>query len=636
MTARLKKEFRGLLLPWAVLAAAGALLAVLVCFRASGPAREVTEFFAGLTVFAGCVGFGFLAASPFGSEYQQRTMPLLLAQPVERFRLWIEKHLALVTAGVIHGLSWIVFGLLNFGIARMRSMGTELDVGDWNGLWLAGAVALATICSAGFWAMVARSTIGGAGVSVVFQFLTTLIVTAVLHKVYGDALEFNAPVVTRIIVIGGLVYSGVFLLLSWWKFARLELRDLIVGEGIELSGAVVRGRWWSKWLVCRAQGNSLNLMRKELRLQKPIFIIAVVFTGCWLLTMGLEALWPDKGFEEFLSVLLCFYVPLALILAGCLTIGEEKTLGVAVWQLTWPVSARRLWAVKLGAANITGLALGFVLPCVLGLWTLAALPVAPGLDWPTPGKLGFMLLLAWVTVLVNFWAGTLVTNTVRAALLTLSAWAIGSGCVALGTWSATELSGPEGGLQSGLLIGIMTHFQLSPIPLVYAASPLMWLGVTLVGGLFVILLLKQSLNHFRWAQQPREVLVRQAFMLGILLLVTGFWASDFLSSAEGLDRSQPVTELQQGLSHFSSKHSLWNTQGVRTVTLDELRQETADLSPTTEAWLKGAAITCRSVGNGFSLPGIKAWWATFGVHVRFPNGEVYEFSYVVPVPPKPE
>lgn len=620
MSTRLCKEFRGLLLPWVVLAAAGALLPVFVS-PGSGSGGEVRGFFAGLTMFAGCVSFGLLAASPFGSEYQQHTMPLLLAQPVERFRLWTEKHLALVVAliaaGVICGLNCILFGLLNSGIARMWS---QLDAGDWTGLCLAGAVVLATVCSTGFWATMTRSTIGGAGVSVIFQTFTGLIVAAILHKIYGDGLAFKSHVITGVILIGGLVYSGVFLLLSWRKFARLELRDLGFGEGIELSGAALRGRWWSKWLVCRAQGNVLNLMRKELRLQKVLFIIGALFTGCWLLTMGLDALWPERGFKEFLSVLLCFYVPLALILAGCLTIGEEKTLGVAGWHLTWPVSARRLWAVKLGAANITGLALGFVLPCLLGLWALATEPVAPALDGLTPGKLGFMLLLAWVTVLVNFWAGTLVTNTVRAALLTLGAWAVGSGCIALGTWSADALAGPAGGFQSGLLTGIMTHFQLSPIPLVDAASPLMWLGVTLAGGLFVVLLLKQSLSHFRWAQEPREILVRQAFILAFLLLVSAFWASDFLSSAEGLYRSQPVTELDSAMSTFAARSALERQMINRSVTPAELEQ-VSQLSPATKRWIRNSSITCRA-GKVFSSG------LLYSAIITFPNGRQYEFAFI--------
>src|SRR5439155_6164806 len=114
------------------------------------------------------------------------------------------------------------------------------------------------------------------------------------------------------------------------------------------------------WLRCRPQGAALNLIRKELRLQKPLFLIAVVFALCWFVALGLWFIQPatHELFETVLTVLAVFYAPLIALLAGCVSLGEEKALGLTAWHLTLPVSAWKQWLAKLGVSSAIWLALG--------------------------------------------------------------------------------------------------------------------------------------------------------------------------------------------------------------------------------------------------------------------------------------
>src|SRR6266487_3077 len=100
MNKRFAKEFRSLLLPWSVAAVAAALLPLLVLAN-EGAIRwlhDLWSFLIGCVLFVLCASIPLLAAMSFGAEYQQRTLPLLLAQPCERSRLWNEKMLALLVA----------------------------------------------------------------------------------------------------------------------------------------------------------------------------------------------------------------------------------------------------------------------------------------------------------------------------------------------------------------------------------------------------------------------------------------------------------------------------------------------------------------------------------------------------------
>src|ERR1041385_4307910 len=189
MNASLKKEFRALLLPWAVGAMASLLIAFfLLCnegfFR--GMHSNAWPFLIKCALFVASACIPILAAMSFGTEYQQRTLPLLLAQPCERSRQWAEKLLVLAVAAFIVALICPVIVLaavvVHSPITPLRHL-TDPEI--LQSTLIVIALIVTTICSTGYWTMVARSIIGGIAFSLYVQFMVGVIVGFGLYRIYG-------------------------------------------------------------------------------------------------------------------------------------------------------------------------------------------------------------------------------------------------------------------------------------------------------------------------------------------------------------------------------------------------------------------------------------------------------------------
>src|SRR4051812_47340715 len=95
MHARLIKETRSLLPTFAVI-----LLSITVPYIIWG--QDAVLFSLAMLV----LGSVTMGAIPFGNEFQHRTLPMLLSQPVKRAMLWREKMLVMGT-GIL--LFWMAF-----------------------------------------------------------------------------------------------------------------------------------------------------------------------------------------------------------------------------------------------------------------------------------------------------------------------------------------------------------------------------------------------------------------------------------------------------------------------------------------------------------------------------------------------
>src|SRR6267142_147691 len=86
MNLQVIKEFRALLFPWSV-AMTTAILMPLANFLVTVRVVEggaFVSFVLGLVVFVFYSSLLAIAASPFGTEFHYRTLPLLVSQPIPR------------------------------------------------------------------------------------------------------------------------------------------------------------------------------------------------------------------------------------------------------------------------------------------------------------------------------------------------------------------------------------------------------------------------------------------------------------------------------------------------------------------------------------------------------------------------
>ena len=574
MNLRLIKEFRAVWLPWAA-----GLVACLVMLD-----HRAQQFAA----VAGVACAALLAAMSMGNEFHQGTFALLLSQPCPRRDLWREKLLVLAALAGTLGLLmfWVIAGSevsgVPYVVLRFFFVAVVCSVPLWTlvarsiigGLLftlggtllllllmclasagyggpgapdavMPGVFFVAVVCTAPLWTLVARSIIGGMVFSLAGALVLLLLTTYLgVEKLFGPRFPNGIPdnVYACAWSIVGLSYSGVCLLAGWRKFARLELKDAILGESAILSTAAVReGRWWN-WLRMRPTGSLLNLVRKELRLQKPVFVVAAVFSVCWLAVTGLHQWGPEHGYEglyEELRILLpVVYIPLVLAVAAAISLGEERTLGLAAWHLTLPVSARRQWLLKLAVGAAVAIGLGLVLPGLVGWATLpefrAGLHQAAQEPFMSHGNVTGLLAevssigtALWLFFVLSFWAATLLGNTVRAvstALLGVGALWL---CLVLSAWLANRM----GGLQTDLLRNIIWWLQLEPG--VYRGEAIreamIW-GPVVAGLVLSLVALAQSLVLFRRAQVQRGAVVRSAGLLLAIAFLAAFWWVDFQES----------------------------------------------------------------------------------------------------------
>lgn len=437
MNLQLSKELRALLLPWSV-AAGAAVLLPLANFLAAAHWMDggtFFEFVLGNVMFAFFTGLLAVAALPFGTEFQCRTLPLLLSQPIARSRMWKDK---LVAGSLSIGIALLLLVLFSFLAQQVFPSVFRIVVSKPPGVTSEGEIALAacalllpTLGSAGYWTLVAGSTLGG----MVFTASAQLVVAGLLGFA-AERLGLSVPVQVAGVVAASCIYGAFFFWLTWRKISQLEVAQ----EGGTGSKSLVARGWRLDWLRCRPTTALLNLVRKEIQLQKPLFIIAGIVCAFWLLSYTLLILQPSRtNFAEVVFALtIGFYIPLTALLAGTVTLGEEKYLGLPAWSLTLPISIRRQWAVKLASGFLTWVILGLVLPFALShlggaISGLRAFNEMDPDSWLTFG------LFTTALYAISFWAMTLFSNMVRAIIASIGMMALLCGAVALAVWIVIQL-----------------------------------------------------------------------------------------------------------------------------------------------------------------------------------------------------
>ena len=308
------KDLRTLVWPAAMILAATILPLAWEANAGGSSAPDGWSLHVAMAAFV--LGTALLVALPFGAEFQQRTLVLLLSQPVTRGKVWTQKWGVLVA--VLLALLLVQYVTLPGGTAAAR-----LDVR------VITFVALMA-CSGPFWTLVAGSTLGGAVFSLAVLLLVEMTAFVSIGYVAGAdvALFANHP---GLVVIRA-AYAGLTLVLGWRMFARFE-----VTEGGDRLGTQSIGFLRAfEILRSRPHGAVANLVRKELRLQQPTVLIAGVFIACWLAALLVLALSPERPDVAYvvLTVLLVSYVPLSLIVASTISIGEDTSLGIDAWHLT--------------------------------------------------------------------------------------------------------------------------------------------------------------------------------------------------------------------------------------------------------------------------------------------------------------
>ncbi|MDR3675687.1 MAG: hypothetical protein P4N24_09370 [Acidobacteriota bacterium] len=388
---RIVKEGRALFWPWCAVTLAGAL-----------PLLHPPDAIAWITPFAFFLGIPLLAALSYGNEFQHQTFSLLLSQPVSRREIWWEKLVAM--------LLLVALALLVFVLSSATHLIWEVTESfEYAGAWTIGIVASAT-----FWTLLSRSTVGGVILNI------TVHAFAILLWSYWSSGTPSGSADTTFASLIALIfwcYVGVMLWLGWRQLARLQATGTMAGDDLIVAGPDVMPRAFAAWFRCRPRGATLNLIRKELRLLRPVWLFSLLSALGWTALTAVELLHQRKPADAFPVASLVVGVSCAVIiaiLAGSMSLGEEKTSGRHAWHMTLPVSAWRQWLVKLLTALFVGVVCAGLLPLLLlggGRLLLGARFLGVDADFPWFWLCAMLLLCA-----ASFWCACAASGTVSAVL----------------------------------------------------------------------------------------------------------------------------------------------------------------------------------------------------------------------------
>lgn len=593
MNASLAKEIRPLILPALViaLAAAGYFLPRL------NPAllhRDVFNLLIGLSGFAFAIGVLVLAALPMGLELNERTLSLLLSQPVDRKRLWMTKlaaaTLSIVVVSLFHGV--------------LSALAGQLTIFQFV---LYAAFVGTAVCSVGYYTLAARSVTVGIATAVGTPWTIALLVHLLVYELLGVKVRLTEAETLLLGVGACFVYSVVFLWLGWRQFAALELRDTVASRGAEIPPALV-----PRQLAClirsRPTGAIANVIRKEISLHKPVFLVTAIFAACWLVTIALMILHPpwQRNLETVLHGLTGAQVILMAFLTGCVALGDDKSLGTAAWHLILPISARTQWVIKLFVAFAMLVAMTLVVPALLAALTLFKAQVGI-LAIGKQGILTFTIICI-VLFIISFWSASLTPNTIRAALTAIGALVGLASCITLSAWVSHVVF--ESGLQTGLVAKLLAPYNSLPTPISIGILKSKYAAAVVATVVIVVLLvaLIQSAALFRHIQPGRRRIATSCFVLAATTFISASWGWDLAKSVQSLYYVD--FEIGTSIAWLPDYQSRRATGETWQIDPDDLTQ-TGQLSEFTSDWLKNSSISV-----SLSLPEATA-------KIVRPNGELF-------------
>jgi hypothetical protein len=516
-TTRMLKEARPLFWPWCAVILAVAL-----------PLARPFYWALGVWQIGWFLGVPLLAALVFGNEFQHRTISLLLSQPVGRTKIWGEKltvaFVAILSAALVSALS------LRLAAAQFDPVVFKLF-----GAWI-----VATAASAAFWTLLTRSALGGVVLNVVINSFGMVLWGNAAHSLRDTGYEWatNTPVGS----VAVLLYAGAMLWLGWRKLARFQATGAIVGDDLLTAGPKVMPSALAEYFCARPTGLVLNLIRKELRLLRPVWLITLLAALSWA-CLTLLGLWHGRGYSpRFETIVVSMTVITTLmiaVLAGTFSLGEEKTSGTHAWHLTLPAPAALQWSVKLCTALVAGvvgaglmptLALDRFVPQQLMVMNFRAVWI------PDVNLVARWTVLAAAITLLAFWCACAADGTVAAVFWVFPA-AIALGSAAhyacqfggkLGTGVLSWHSNPFVNLRVAWAVYRLEsdhHFRV----LRWMTSPAF--NATFIGLPALIFLLVQSYRLFHTQLQggTRRV-VRNLLLLVLCVCFCSLSVSIFTSS----------------------------------------------------------------------------------------------------------
>lgn len=532
MSALVKKEIRLLLPGW--LAVLGLVVVLPGLFwEAPDDAFPVMS----VAVF---LGFMILSVDSFGREFSLGTFASLMAQPMERRRIWqIKLKTLFLAAGLIFTAYFVSLEILYHHALKVPVWGAnpKTIAADFKNALAAGVAGAFVAMAGGLWtALLLRQTAAAFWITFLTPLGALTLIAFFLPGKLADNNDFLVPLFYTL--------AGLYTVFGFWLAHRLFHRVQDAGW----TGGVISFSTWryfearSSNAVSRRQWRPwVALFKKEFQLHSIGLFCAGALLALHIITFFLRAFHTNTGNDSLVHLLAEFFWIFWLIMPlviGCMAVAEERKLGVTAEQFCLSISRRRQFIVKFVPVLIAGVLLGGVMPLILE--TVAAYCGVPnayfkfdsGTDtlFSSPAWI-FMMALSLVLTLIGFYASTLARNFLQALTIAIIAFIVS--CFA---WSF---------LFGGQVLG-EGRFVLGGVTLWGALPPLV------IGTLVAIFLLPwlffQNFSHF--AESNRLWRRNLSSIALFLLFVFGSSAAIYHRVWETFEPAEPP----HGVARLSLSH----------------------------------------------------------------------------------
>ena len=347
-----------------------------------------------LGVVAYVIGVMTIGAHAVGHEYTHRTLPLSLAQPISRWRVFAIKFAVVIA--ILSGLGALSAAILTSpGFREPRPLAVAL------------LPVLAGVCLTPLFTMLCRSTLAGAVLGASSPMVLWVLAVLIAWSVFGiDGDTTTAWFLNRWVLIG-LIACPILAVLTWRAFNQME-----AVEGTPAPLALPR--WLAGRAGVRRTAPWLALITKELHLQQMTIAITLVYGVFWVTGVTFQRYVPSMLLIPLEAVLLLYCMGLTMVI-GALASAEERQLGTHEAQLLQPIGALKQWIAKCAVALGLALLLGVVMPAVL----IAFVSPQRG---PSPMRTEISVTIALLAVVLT--AGCLWISSMTSSGVKAMAWSL--------------------------------------------------------------------------------------------------------------------------------------------------------------------------------------------------------------------
>jgi len=587
-TVQIQKEARQLLFPWTVTIFAGFLS--LLNFSRSEYSWSPIDLLNWIIPVGCFFAIPLLAALPLGGEFQHGTFTLLLAQPVDRQNLWRQKMVIAVTA--------VLPVTILFLFSAYRNPRFDGD------LWPTAVWIVASTSGSIAGTLIARSAIGGLALSSGFHGILFAIWNRLADSQrHGGSLSPAFLWGTAAILF---CYAVGMVLLGRHMFLRLQAVEAVHGANDLKFGARFLPRIATGWLRSRPHGAILNFVRREFHLLRVVWWLALLSLCIWVCLLLFHVLSPDNAdappLPSGLAVILSLLIAL---LAGSLSLGEEKTWGTHSWQLTMPISPSTQWFIKLTFALVASFVCAVAIP--LGILITRGWIAGAPYSYLDDTSVRVWLAMALSATLLAFWCASVVKGTVR-SVVWFFPFLIALGFFAeVGVWMAGKLN------LAPLVSALFSRFDPFVIDRAIIAVldpphnflPIYALVVAPLSAVILIQTHRQFREHgdnggfhlLRRILSPIAVSAFSSFLLVVLFL---------LAQNVYAEKVELAREIHIAIETLQSHAGGANAAEIRRFAFEDLAKA-HQLSDNTKRWLKGSTIVVRPELNGEGRPPSIQW-----------------------------